>query len=102
DEMIRNPRYYYDSAAIDGYVAFCEDELTLTDGSDMHLLDSFKLWAEDLLSWFYFIDKSVYVQEEGHRGRYVRKRIKKRLRNKQYIIVARGGAKSMYVSTLQA
>lgn len=102
DEMIRNPRYYYDSAAIDGYIAFCEEELTLTDGSDMVLLDSFKLWAEDLLSWFYFIDKSVYVQEEGHRGRYVRKRIKKRLRNKQYVIVARGGAKSMYVSTLQA
>ena len=102
DEMIRNPRYYYDPGAIDGYIEFCENELTLTDGSDMHLLDSFKLWAEDLLSWFYFIDKSVYVQEEGHRGRYVRKKIKKRLRNKQYIIVARGGAKSMYVSTLQS
>ena len=102
DEMIRNPRYYYDPGAIDGYIEFCENELTLTDGSDMHLLDTFKLWAEDLLSWFYFIDKSVYVQEEGHRGRYVRKKIKKRLRNKQYIIVARGGAKSMYVSTLQS
>lgn len=102
DEMIQNPRYYYDPGAIDGYIEFCENELTLTDGSDMHLLDSFKLWAEDLLSWFYFIDKSVYVQEEGHRGRYVRKKIKKRLRNKQYIIVARGGAKSMYVSTLQS
>lgn len=102
DEMIRNPRYYYDPGAIDGYIEFCENELTLTDGSDMHLLDSFKLWAEDLLSWFYFIEKSVYVQEEGHRGRYVRKKIKKRLRNKQYIIVARGGAKSMYVSTLQS
>lgn len=103
DELIANPRYYYDSRAIEGYIRFCEEELTLTDGSDMHLLDSFKLWAEDLLSWFYYIDKSVWVPEGEHgKGRYVRKRIKKRLRNKQYIIVARGGAKSMYVSTVQA
>ena len=102
DEMIANPRYYYDSDAIDGYVAFCENELTLTDGSDMRLLDSFKLWAEDLLSWFYFVERSVYVPEQGHTGRYVLKKIKKRLRNKQYLIVARGGAKSMYVFTIQA
>lgn len=102
DELIANPRYYYDEKAIDGYISFCENELTLTDGSDLHLLDTFKLWAEDLLSWFYFIDKSVYEPDGQGGGRYVRKKIKKRLRNKQYVIVARGGAKSMYVSTLQS
>lgn len=102
DELIANPRYYYDAKAIDGYIKFCESELTLTDGSDLVLLDSFKLWAEDLLSWFYFVDRSIYVPGEGRTGKYVRKKIKKRLRNKQYLIVARGGAKSMYVSTLQA
>ena len=103
DELIANPRYYYDSEAIDGYVRFCEAELTLTDGSDLVLLDSFKLWAEDLLSWFYFVDRSVYVpSKDGRGGRYVKKRIKKRLRNKQYLIVARGAAKSMYATTLQA
>lgn len=104
DELIANPRYYYDPRAIDGYVAFCEGELTLTDGSDLRLLDSFKLWAEDLLSWFYFVEKTVYVPdpEHKHKGRYVRKKIKKRLRRKQYLIVARGGSKSMYVMTLQA
>lgn len=102
DELISNPRYYYDSGAIDGYIKYCESELTLTDGSDLVLLDSFKLWAEDLLSWFYFVEKSVWVPGENHTGKYVRKKIKKRLRNKQYMIVARGGAKSMYVSTLQS
>lgn len=102
DELISNPRYFYDSGAIDGYIRYCEAELTLTDGSDMVLLDTFKLWAEDLLSWFYYIDKSVYVPDKERGGHYVRRRIKKRLRNKQYIIVARGGAKSMYVSTLQS
>ena len=103
DDLIRNPRYYYDDSAINGYIRFCEKELTLTDGSDMHLMDSFKLWAEDLLAWFYFIEKSVYVpNENGKGGHYERRKVKKRLRNKQYLIVARGGAKSMYAYTLQA
>lgn len=102
DELIANPRYYYDSGAIDGYIRFCENELTMTDGSDLHLLDSFKLWAEDLMSWFYYVDRSVFVPNGKHGGRYVRKRIKKRLRNKQYLIVARGGAKSMYATTIQS
>lgn len=102
DERIANPNYYYDSEAINGYVAFCENELTLTDGSDLHLLDTFKLWAEDLLAWFYFVDKSVYEpNENGYGGRYVNKRVKKRLINKQYIILGRGGSKSMYGSTIQ-
>ena len=104
DEMISNPNYYYDSGAIDGYIKFCENELTLTDGSDLHLLDSFKLWAEDLLSWFYYVDRSVYEPdpEHPHQGRYIRKRVKKRLRNKQYLVVGRGAAKTMYVETIQA
>lgn len=102
DERIANPNYYYDSEAINGYVAFCENELTLTDGSDLHLLDTFKLWAEDLFAWFYFVDKSVYEpNENGYGGRYVNKRVKKRLINKQYIILGRGGSKSMYASTIQ-
>lgn len=102
DERIANPNYYYDSEAINGYVAFCENELTLTDGSDLHLLDTFKLWAEDLLAWFYFVDKSVYEPNpNGYGGRYVNKRVKKRLINKQYIILGRGGSKSMYGSTIQ-
>lgn len=104
DELIANPRYYYDSGAIDGYVKFCEAELTLTDGSDLILLDTFKLWAEDLLSWFYFVERSVWVPSENgpYKGRYEIKKVRKRLRNKQYMIVARGGAKSMYVSTIQS
>lgn len=102
DELIENPRYYYDEGAIEGYIKFCENELTLTDGSDLRLLDTFKLWAEDLLSWFYYIEKSVWEPDGSrHGGRFVLKKIKKRLRNKQYLIVARGAAKSMYVSTLQ-
>lgn len=103
DELIANPKYYYDEKAIDGFVSYCENELTLTDGSNLHLLDSFKLWAESLLSWFYFVDRSVYVPgEDGRAGRYVNKKVKKRLRNKQYLIVARGGAKSMYAMCLQS
>lgn len=103
DELIANPHFYYDEKAIDGFIKYCENELTLTDGEDLHLLPSFKLWAEDLLSWFYFIERSVYEPgEDGQPGRYVRKKIKKRLRSKQYLIVARGGAKSMYASCLQA
>lgn len=103
DRLIANPEFYYDSQAIDGFIAYCENELTLTDGSDFHLLDSFKLWAESLLSWFYFDDRSVYVpREDGHGGDYVRKRVKKRLVRKQYLIVARGAAKSMYAMCIQA
>ena len=103
DEQIRNPRYYYDDKAINGFISFCEKELTLTDGSDLYLLDSFKLWAEDLLAWFYFVEKTVYIpKQDGHGGYYEKRRVKKRLRNKQYLIVARGSAKSMYAYTLQA
>lgn len=102
DDLIANPGVYYDDQAIDGFIEFCETELTLTDGSELHLLDSFKLWAESALSWFYFVEKSVYVpNENGHGGRYELRRIKKRLINKQYLIVARGAAKSMYASLIQ-
>lgn len=102
DELIANPGVYYDENAINGFVSFCEDELTLTDGEPLHLLDSFKLWAEQIFGWYYFVDRSVFVpSSDGHGGRYVTKRIKKRLVNKQYLIVARGAAKSMYGSCLQ-
>lgn len=102
DDLIANPGIYYDDKAVEGWINFCENELTLTDGSDMHLLDSFKLWGEQIFGWYYFVERSVYKPyRDGHGGRYVKKRIKKRLINKQYIIVARGGAKSMYVSTIQ-
>ena len=102
DELIANPGVYYDENAINGFVSFCEDELTLTDGEPLHLLDSFKLWAEQIFGWYYFVDRSVFVPSpDGHGGRYVTKRIKKRLINKQYLIVARGAAKSMYGSCLQ-
>lgn len=103
DELIANPLYYYDDAAIDGFIRYCENELTLTDGSDLHLLDTFKLWAEALLGWFYFVERSVYVpSKDNHGGHYVRKKIKKRLVNKQYLIVARGAAKSMYGMLIQS
>ena len=102
DDLIANPGIYYDDEAIDGFVAYCEEELTLTDGEDLILLDSFKLWAEQVFAWFYFVERSVYVpNEDGHGGHYVKKRIKKRLVNKQYLIVARGAAKSMYSSCIQ-
>ena len=102
DELIANPGVYYDENAINGFVSFCEDELTLTDGEPLHLLDSFKLWAEQIFGWYYFVDRSVFVPSpDGHGGHYVTKRIKKRLINKQYLIVARGAAKSMYGSCLQ-
>lgn len=102
DELIANPAIYYDDKAIEGYVKFCENELTLVDGSDLRLLDSFKLWAEDLYGWYYFQDRTVYVpDEDNHGGHYETKTIKKRLRNKQYIITSRGSAKSMYASTIQ-
>lgn len=103
DELIANPNYYYDDQAIEGFIRYCENELTLTDGGNLKLLDSFKLWAESLLAWFYFVERSVYVpNEEGHGGRYVTKMFKKRLVSKQYLIVARGAAKSMYASFIQA
>ena len=103
DELIADPNFYYDDGAIDGFIRYCENELTLTDGSDVRMLDSFKLWAESLLAWYYFIEKSIYVPNpDGHGGRYVRKRICKRLRNKQYLIVARGAAKSMYAEFIHA
>ena len=103
DDLIEDPRFYYDDKAVEGFVKYCENELTLTDGSDMHLLDTFKLWAEQIFGWYYFVERQVYKPyKNGHGGRYVRKRIKKRLVNKQYLIVARGAAKSMYGSCLQS
>lgn len=104
DERVKDPRFYYDDSAIDGFVKFCENELTLTDGSDLVLLDTFKLWAEDLLAWFYFVERQVYVPDEDNPGvgHYVRKKIKKRLTAKQFLIVSRGSAKSMYLACLQA
>lgn len=103
DGLIRNPRYYYDESKVEGYIKFCEAELTLTDGSDMHLLDSFKLWAEQVYGWYEFVTKSVYrPYKNGKGGRYVKRTIKKRLVNKQYLIVARGAAKTLYDETHQA
>ena len=102
DELIADPTIWYDDRAMDGFVLYCEAELTLTDGNDLHLLDSFKLWAEEIFCWYFFVERSVYEPNpEGHGGKYVRKRIKKRLINKQFLIVARGAAKSMYASLLQ-
>ena len=103
DNLIRDPRYYYDDKAVEGYIKFCENELTLTDGSPLHLLNTFKLWAEEVFGWYYFVERSVYEPfEDGHGGRYVLKRKKKRLINKQYLIVSRGTAKSLYASSIQA
>ena len=103
DSLIANPGIYYDDKAVDGFVRYCENELTLTDGSDLKLLDSFKLWAEQIFGWYYYVERSIYEPSpDGHGGRYVNKRIKKRLINKQYLIVARGAAKSMYASCLQS
>ena len=103
DELIDNPGVYYDEDAINGFIAYCENELTLTNGEDLHLLDSFKLWAEQIFGWYYFVERSVYEpNEDGHGGHYVIKQIKKRLINKQYLIVARGAAKSMYAACLQS
>lgn len=102
DALIANPGIWYDDQAIQGFVDFCENELTLTDGEDLHLLDSFKLWAEQIFGWYYYVDRSVYIPSpDGHGGHYENRRIKKRLINKQYLIVARGAAKSMYASCLQ-
>ena len=103
DALIENPGVYYDPDAITGFIDYCEAELTLTDGSDLKLLDTFKLWAEQIFGWYYFIDKSIYVpNENGRGGHYVKQHIKKRLINKQYIIVARGGAKSMFAECIQS
>ena len=102
DDLIVNPGIWYDDEAINGFIAFCENELTLTNGEDLHLLDSFKLWSEQIFGWYYFVERSVYVPSpDGHGGHYEKKRIKKRLINKQYLIVARGSAKSMYASCIQ-
>ncbi len=103
DDLIANPNIYYDDQAVEGFILYCENELTLTDGSDLHLLPSFKLWAEQIFGWYYFVDRSVYEpRPDNHGGRYVTKTIKKRLTTKQYLIVARGAAKSMYASCLQS
>lgn len=103
DDLIANPGVYYDDTAIDGFIAYCENEMCLTDGGDLRLLDTFKLWAESALSWFYFVERSVYVpNKNGRGGKYEKKMIKKRLISKQYLIVARGAAKSMYASLLQS
>ena len=102
DSLIENPGIYYDNEAINGYVEFCENELTLTDGSDLKLLDTFKLWAEQIFGWYYFEERSVYEPgSNGEEDRYVVKTIKKRLVNTQYLIIPRGAAKSMYASTIQ-
>ena len=103
DDLIANPGIYYDDQAINGFIDYCEQELTLTDGGDLHLLDSFKLWAEQVFGWYYFVERSVFEPSpDGHGGHYVTKTIKKRLINKQYLIVARGAAKSMYASNIQS
>ena len=102
DDLIANPGIWYDDEAINGFIAYCENELTLTDGGDLHLLDTFKLWAEQIFGWYYFVERSVYEPNpDGHGGHYVKKTIKKRLTTKQYLIVARGAAKSMYGSCIQ-
>lgn len=103
DSLIANPNIYYDDEAVNGFILYCETEMTLTDGSDLHLLDSFKLWAEQIFGWYYFVERSVYEPyEDGHGGRYVNKTVKKRLTTKQYLIIARGAAKSMYETLLQS
>lgn len=103
DDRIADPSFYYDPDPVEGYIRFCENELVLTDGSDMHLLDTFKLWAEDVFGWYYFIDRSIYEPyPNGHGGHYVQRRIKTRLTNKQYLILGRGGSKSLYEETIQA
>lgn len=103
DDLIANPGIYYDEDAINGFIKYCENELTLTDGSDLNLLDTFKLWAEQIFGWYYFVDRSVFEPNpDGHGGRYVQKRVKKRLIKKQFLIIPRGAAKSMYASCIQS
>lgn len=103
DALIQNPRYYYDDEPVERWIRYCESELTLTDGSDLHLLDTFKLWGEQVFGWYYFVERSVYVpHDDGHNGYYTLKKIRKRLINKQYLIVGRGAAKSIYDSCIQS
>ena len=103
DELIINPNIYYDDMAVHGFIKYCEFELTLTDGTDLHLLDTFKLWAEQIFGWYFFVERSVYQpSSNGRGGEYVKKQLKKRLTTKQYLIVARGSAKSMYAECIQA
>lgn len=103
DALIANPNIWYDDKAVNGFVLYCENELTLTDGSDLHLLPTFKLWAEQIFGWYFFVNRSVYVpRADGHGGSYVNKTIKKRLTTKQYLVVARGAAKSMYAECIQS
>ena len=103
DSLIANPGIYYDESAVEGWIKFCEKELTLTDGTDLHLLDYFKVWGEEVFGWYYYVERSVYVpNKDNHGGHYERKRILKRLTNKQYLIVSRGAAKSMYDACIQA
>lgn len=103
DELIANPNFYYDDEAVNGFILYCENELTLTDGSDLHLLDTFKLWAEQIFGWYYFVERSVWEPATAfHPGRFVQKTVKKRLVTKQYLIVARGAAKSMYAECIQS
>ena len=103
DDLIANPGVWYDDQAVEGWIKYCENELVLTDGSDLHLLFTFKLWGEQVFGWYYFVDRSVYVPgKDGKPGRYVRKRLKKRLIHKQYLIIGRGAAKSVYLSTIQS
>lgn len=102
DDLINNPGVYYDDKAVEGFVKYCENELTLTDGADLVLLDTFKIWAEQIFGWYYFVERSIYEpNKDGHGGRYVNRRVKQRLINKQFLIVARGSAKSMYGSCVQ-
>lgn len=103
DDLIRNPAVYYDDEAVEGWIRFCENELTLTDGSDLHMIDTFKLWGEQVFGWYYFIERSIFKpNRSGHGGRFVKKRIKKRLINKQYLIIPRSAAKSLYAECIQA
>ena len=103
DDLIADPRYFYDDLAVEGFVKYCENEMTLTDGSDLHLLDTFKLWAEEIFGWYYFVERTVYQpNKDGHGGHYVRKSVKRRLVNKQYLIVSRGSAKTMYGACIQS
>jgi phage terminase large subunit-like protein len=103
DSLIANPNIYYDNEAVEGFIRYCEGELTLTDGSDLHLLESFKLWSEQIFGWYYFVERSVYVPtKDNHGGHYEKREIKKRLTLKQYLIVARGAAKSMYAWCIQS
>ena len=103
DELIENPGIYYDPAPVEGWIRYCEDELTLTEGSDLRLLDTFKLWGEQVFGWYYFVDRTVYEpNKDGHGGHYVKKSIQKRLINKQFLIVGRGAAKTLYDSCVQS